>query len=925
MTPADFIKKWQQTKLSERSSAQEHFLDLCKLLEQPTPAEADPTGEFYTFEKHVTKSSGGKGFADVWQKDFFAFEYKRKGRELHAAYTQLLLYREDLGNPPLLVVSDISKIQIHTNFTGTTKKVYDIALEDLADAANMELLSNLFNNPEALNPKHQREAITKEASTQIGNIALSLRDRGYEPQKVAHFMMQLVFALFAEDVELIPNHLVTKILEKTKENPTRAEDYFNQLFSAMAKGGEVLLEDVPYFNGGLFDKPEALQLDESELDVLYSAAILDWSEVEPEIFGTLFERSLDPTKRSQLGAHYTSRDDILRIVQPVIIDPLREEWSSIRDSIEDYLANNDLPDANSVSTRKFNSEVKKRNEQTLKPIVEFLEQLRTIRILDPACGSGNFLYVALQQLKELENDVLVFSQSIGLPQAPFISPKQFYGVEVNVFAYELASMVVWIGYLQWNRANGYSNIQTPILEKLDNIKNHDALLNEDGTEFEWPQATYIIGNPPFLGDKKMRAELGDEYVETLRKLFKSRIPGQSDLVCYWFEKTRALIEENKTQRAGLISTNSIRGGANRKVLERIKDSGDIFMAWNDEPWILDGASVRVSIIGFDNKAQTTKFLEGEEVEKINADLTFNTDIQSATKLKENFDISFQGPVKVGAFDISDDLAKTWLNFPNPSGHPNTDVIKPWVNGMDITRKPSSKWIIDFGLMSLAEAENYLLPLEYVRENIKPSRDTNKREVRRKYWWRLGESGAALKQAISNLPRYIATPRVSKYRIFVWLKSEILADSALVAIAVEDDFTFGIVHSKVHEYWSLRQGTSLGKGNDPRYTPSTCFETFPFPTPPPEQHTEVEKWAKYLDDVRKQLLEGDEKLTMTKLYNELTDMRESRDSAARAYPLLLAHEKLDVAVAAAYGWEWPLSEDEILERLLALNLERAKKQ
>ncbi|MEM7735549.1 MAG: DNA methyltransferase, partial [Deinococcota bacterium] len=827
--------------------------------------------------------------------------------------------------PPLLVVCDLERFEIHTNFTGTPKKVYAFTLQDLLKPDTLELLRNVFTNPDVLNPKHQRERITQDASAQIGDIALRLRDRGHDPDHVAQFMMQMVFALFAEDVALIPNKLVTRILEKTKDNPERAHVYIQQLFEAMATGGEILLEDVPYFNGGLFEQPDALPLEPADLDILYQAATLDWSEVEPAIFGTLFERSLDPSKRSQLGAHYTSREDILRIVQPVIIDPLRGEWQNVRESIEAYLASTLAPDSSALSPQKLRSELKKRDTQTLKPIVEYLEKLRNLRVLDPACGSGNFLYVALQQLKELEQDVLTFSQSIGLPQAPFISPKQFYGIEVNVFASALASMVVWIGYLQWNRANGYSNRQTPILDKLDNIKHHDALMNADGSEYNWPQAEFIIGNPPFLGDKKMRQELGDDYTIALRKLFKGRLPGQSDFVCYWFEKARALIEDGTTKRAGLISTNSIRGGANRKVLERIKDSGDIFMAWNDEPWVLDGAAVRVSIVGFDDAAQTAKNLDGTNVQRINSDLTSTIDVNAALKLNENANTAFQGPVKVGSFDISEEVAKNWLNFPNPSGHNNSDVLKPWTNGMDITRKPSNKWIIDFGLMTLEEAENYLLPLEYVRENIKPARDKNRDVQRKTFWWRLGRSGQDMKDELCKLQRFICTPRVSKHRLFVWLDAKTLPDSATVAIAVDDDFTFGVLHSSFHEYWALRQGTSLGKGNDPRYTPSTCFETFPFPTPTPDQHANVSKWAKYLDDVRNQLLAADDTLTMTKLYNKVVDLRETRDSSARAYPLLLAHEKLDAAVAAAYGWDWPLSEEDILERLLALNLERAAQQ
>ena len=269
----------------------------------------------------------------------------------------------------------------------------------------------------------------------------------------------------------------------------------------------------------------------------------------------------------------------------MILEPLRNEWRGIRSTVETYIAENPLPDELTIDRKRmaaFNRIQRRYQEKTFQPIALFLEHLRTIRVLDPACGSGNFLYVAFQQLKELEKEVVAFSQSIGLPQTPFVSPKQFYGLEVNVFAHELASIVVWIGFLQWNHLNGLSNMKTPILEKLDNIRLQDALL-DGGEEAQWPEAEYIIGNPPFLGNYKMRQELGDEYAETLRRVYSGRVSARSDFVCYWFEKARALIAKGVTERAGLISTNSISQLANRPTLERIKDTGDLFMAWSDEP------------------------------------------------------------------------------------------------------------------------------------------------------------------------------------------------------------------------------------------------------------------------------------------------------------------------------------------------------
>lgn len=503
----------------------------------------------------------------------------------------------------------------------------------------------------------------------------------------------------------------------------------------------------------------------------------------------------------------------------------------------------------------------------------------------------------MQQLKELEKEVVTFAQKVGAPGFQLIGPRQFYGLEVNVFAHELASIVVWIGYLQWNHLNGLSNRQTPILERLDTIRRQDALVDGDH-ETEWPEVDFIIGNPPFLGDRKMRRELGHEYVEKLRKLFQGRIPGSSDFVCYWFEKARAQIAQGKAQRAGLIATNSIATGENSKVLTAIKQTGDIFMAWSDEPWILEGAAVRVSLVGFDDGTEKQKRLDGKPVISITPYLKKGTDVSIAKRLLTNEKQSFIGIQKGGDFDIPETTARSWLHLPNPSGASNTDVLKPYINGMDIARQPRKMWVIDFFQMSEVEAEQYLVPFEHVRTRVKPERDIARRDNHRTYWWRHHDTRPAMREAFKNLSRYICSSIVAKHRVWVFQPVSTLPDKALVVIASDDYYTFGVLHSKLHEMWALAIGTYLE--DRPRYTPSTCFETFPFPCPTDAQRADIEKWAKYLDDVRVQLLKADSTRTMTKLYNDLTELRTTRDSKTPAYPLLLAHERLDAAVAAAYG-------------------------
>ena len=920
-TPKGFVAKWKGIDQKESAVVKEHFLDLCRVLDQPTPTEADPTGRFYTFEPRVIKTTGRAGFADVWKRGFFAWEYKGKRANLEAAYTQLLLYREHLENPPLLTVCDTERFEIHTNFTGTPKKVHRFVLDDLPKPENLTLLHHLFTDPDKLNPKYKRESVTKEASAKLGELAQRLQARGYAGDEVAHFTMRLVFALFAEDVKLLPNDVFKKILEKTRHNPKVAKRYFDELFSAMATGGVAALEDIPYFNGGLFDGGESLELEPQELAVIHEAAELDWSDVEPAIFGTLFERSLDPAKRSQLGAHYTGREDILRIVQPVITEPLRAEWQATRRAVEQYLEQNPLPDEKSLDRERlaaFNALKRQRDERAHRPIAEFLQRLRDIKVLDSACGAGNFLYVAFQQLKELERDVLTFAQSVGYPQAPFVSPRQFYGFEVNVFAYELASIVVWIGYLQWNYLNGYSNHQVPILERLGNIRLQDALLDGD-KETEWPEVDFIVGNPPFLGNYKMRRQLGNEYVEALYRTFGDRVPNGVDLVCYWFEKARSQIAKGQAKRVGLIATSSITQPKNNPVLRRIKETGDIFMAWAEEPWVLEGAAVTVSIVSFDDGTEKVKTLGGAPVVNINADLTGTSyDISSAPLLAENVGRCFKGVEPAGPFDVPEEVARAWLEQPNPNGRRNADVLRRYIGAQEIVKKRPARWLIDFNQMTQGEAEEYLVPFAHVLENVKPERDKNRREARKRSWWIHGESRPAMRRAMESLERYIVTPRVSKHPVYVWLSKTDLPSGALSVIATDLDFDYGVLNSRVHLVWRDHRQSTLE--DRPQYT-NEVFESFPFPPTDEAHRSDVEKWAKHLDAVRAQLLQADSSRTMTKLYNDLTALRGSSGSTHPIYPLLVAHDKLDEAVATAYGWEWPLSDEQVLERLLSENLRR----
>ena len=951
MTPAEFIAKWRASELKERSASQEHFIDLCRLLDEPTPAQADPTGERYCFERGARKDTGGDGWADVWKRHHFAWEYKGKRANLDAAFRQLRQYALALENPPLLIVSDMARFRIHTNWTNSVSRTTEFTLDDLADAAIRDQLKWAMADPERLRPGETRQALTERAAATFAALAHALRERGHDPQKVAHFVNRLVFCMFAEDVGLLPNTMFTRMLEQARKRPEAFVTMARALFGAMATGGLVGFESVAWFNGGLFDDDLALPLEQSEIKTTLDAAALDWSEIDPSILGTLFERGLDPDKRSQLGAHYTDRDKIMLIVEPVVMRPWLAEWETAKAEIAARLDKATATTSAATRTR--------RRREAERLLSDFLKRLRAFTVLDPACGSGNFLYLALHALKDLEHRVQLEAEALGLEREfPAIGPANVKGIEINAYAAELARVSVWIGEIQWMRRNGFNESRDPILKPLDTIECRDAILTPEGEEPEWPEADVVIGNPPFLGGKLLIRNLGEDYVAKMFAAYGGRVPKEADLVCYWFEKTGRHIGSGNAQRAGLIATNSIRDGANRKALQAATDSHLIFDAWADEPWVIDGAAVRVSLVCFSSRPgnpPTQVRLDGRPVDEVYADLTARcgetgVDLTKAKRLAQNTSVAFMGDTKGGPFDISGDLAREWLRLPtNPNGRPNAAVLRPWINGMDLTRRPAGKWIVDFGWsMSEGEAAFYEEPFRHTKEHVYPMRQRNRRESYRAYWWRHVEPRQGMWRALNGLSRYIATPRLAKHRLFIWCDARTCPDCRLIVITRADDAIFGILHSRFHEVWSLRLGAWQGKGNDPHYTPTTTFETFPFPdglTPniPAADYADnphavaiaeaarrlVElrdrwlnppEWVEWVDEPvpgypkrpvprNEQAARELKKRTLTNLYN------------TRPQWLADAHASLDAAVAAAYGWPADIADDDALRELLALNLMR----
>ncbi len=1041
MTPAQFKSKWAKFSGKESAAYQDHFSDLCRMLGVPTPIEADPTGDdSFCFQKRVAKdaelfdfdavgnaepANRERGFADVWKRDCFGWEYKGPGEDLEKAYKQLLRYRESLLNPPLLIVSDFARYIVRTNFNGAVQETHSFTNAEIDSPAALRVLRAALSGPDELRPRETTADVTEKLARQIAQIARSLQSREaielssaktraehHVAQKknlrIARFLNRLVFCFFAEDTGLLPENIFAEVCAAGVKDPHGFAETLEDLFRCMAKGGRFGTHKVRHFNGHLFEDATVFELTPDEIGELAAASAADWQCIRPAIMGTLFERALDDSQRSQLGAHYTSEEDIRTLVEPVLMAPLRREWQSIRQDLAPLLA-------------KGKATIPARDK-----LAAFQKKLAGITVLDPACGSGNFLYVALQLLLTLEKQVITAAAQIGFTFTPQVNVQQLRAIEINPYAYELAQVSVQIGSLQWRRDNGFDNDRTPVLQNLDGFENKDALLNETFrkkpkdlkaaqaeehggqdelfkvyTERAWPACDVIVGNPPFLGTKKLRGELGDGYAKGLFGIFGNRIPNFSDLCCYWFEKARQQIEDGKCKRAGLLATQGIRGGLNREVLNRIKKTGDIFFAESDREWILAGANVHVSMVGFDDAVEPTRTLDGKTVESINSNLTEKTDITKAVRLAGNRAFGFIADVKAGQFDLHESAAFPMLHEPNPHGRPNSDVLIPWVNSLDVLRRPREFWIVDFGADGSREfASKYATPYAKVLADVFPLRSQVKRKAYRDYWWLHAEPCAEMRERTHPLKRFLVTTTVSKHRVFVWLSAPTLPDHQLVAFGTDDDYFFGVLHSRFHEAWALKLGTRLE--TRPRYTPTTCFETFPLPfaddttrddddahivakfraahyhteqsnilreDPPltkPDEHREaIAAAAKELNELRERWLNPPEwtetrvltfpgtatgpwarfvdaatvnpqtgigtvryprleprdagcaanlkKRTLTNLYNE------------RPAWLDLAHRKLDAAVAAAYGWPADLTDEQILENLLALNLARAAEE
>ncbi len=915
----EFVERWAGYELSETAQYQGHFNDICELIGHASPAE-DPNSSEFNFQVATPVMIGGKGFADVFKAGCFVFEYKRPGGSLDAAYAQAVKYRDSLGNPPLTIVSDFEEIRVHTNFTGTVSEVYYITLDDLRVIGNkvrhrsalgefrtgplsvFEVLQACFRFPERLEPEATPEYLTEQAAAVFNRIATTLQE--WNPGKdveIAKFLSQMLFCMFASDMQLLSTDEVTRLTRDLGNSPA---DLFPRriakLIQDMAEGNELVSPRIPRFNGGLFDGADIdIHIGNVVVDTLAEADALDWSQIEPSIFGTLFERVFNPEKRSQFGRHYTSRNDIETLIGPVVMKPLRAEWEQLKQTY------------NAPNSRK---------REASAALQQFVDRISSVKILDPACGSGNFLYVALNELHQLEREVMAwaFQHGFDRPTAR-VHPRQLYGIELDEYAHQLASVVVWIGHIQHGMRSGVDVAERdPVLEMLDNIACANAIVNgaKEPSIPEWPEVDYIVGNPPFLGSRNLRRELDAAEVTRIYQAWEGRVPQDADFCMYWFEQARAMIEQGKAKRAGLLGTQGIRGEMSRPILDRIKETGGIFFGISDREWEPGGAAVRISMVGFDDGSDDLYELDGKRVSVINSNLTSRaTDVTKAQRLRDNQGIAFRGVMTNNPdFVVQAELAERWIRIGYAFDREITDVVKPYMNAWDFTVRDAHRWIIDFGSeMSHSDAMAYYGPYEYLRKKMNIDKESPSD------WWRFLRTRPEMRAALRGLERYIATPHVGNYRVFDWVNGTTLPDNALVVFATDDDLMLGVLQSRVHLVWTQATCSHLGKV--PRYTHRSCFGTFPLPDATEDAKEHIRDATRELVAYReeqKRIARADSTpdavrgVGLSALYGEMpTELRKR-------------HAALDAAVFKAYGWDEDpatMPEDVVLARLLELNFAR----
>jgi len=1016
-----FIDYWSRAGASERANSQQFLCELADLLGVPRPSNTHQDGYSFEYPIRIPRGDGTttQGFLDLYRRGCFVLESKQFAPP-NEEQTPLQLLAEEAGiygskkksgpvrgseawdeamfkargqaeryarslpaeepSPPFLLIVDVGhSIEIFADFTQAGKaylpfpdpRSFRVRLADLRDEKVRERLRLIWLDPLSLDPAKHSAAVTKQIAEYLAALAKSLEEAGHTPRLVAEFLTRCLFCMFAEDVGLLEKNSFRNLLESLRGAPDGFVPKLRTLFAEMQTGTDfsvILNRKLLRFNGGLFEDASVLPVDGTQLGILILAAKQEWKEVEPAIFGTLLERALDPDERHQLGAHYTPRAYVERLVLPTVIEPLRTEWESVRTAAILQAKAGKMKDARAE-------------------ILRFHTHLCEVRVLDPACGSGNFLYVTLEHLKRLEGEVLDTAAGFGETllldlETHTVDPHQFLGIELNPRAAAVAEMVLWIGYLQWHfRTRGQTMPEEPVLKKFRNIECRDAVLEWDGdpqplrdesgeivtvwdrrsekTDLvtgrnvpdenkrvplmtypnsrpaEWPTADYIVGNPPYIGVRRLKDSVGDGYVEAIRSAYPD-VPETSDYVMHWWDKAARAVASGKARRFGLITTNSIVQAYSRRLLDHhIGKSGKLKLAFAiaDHQWVdaADGAAVRVAMTvgcGADEKLASARVgvsrgetedapVEYREVKRIGTSLDEVSVHEGVAALESNESMCFQGVVPAGdGFKLdSDELVA--LGFAPDSLPP---VVRSYIIGRDLVQRFEVRFIIDFFGFNEADArKDYPQLYQRLLTRVHPERAENKRASYRDKWWIFAEPRPAMRRALGGLSRFIVTPYTATHRPFIFVGPETLPDAMAYAIPSDDAFVLGVLSSRLHVKWALAAGGRLGVGNDPRYTSNGTFFPFPFPACDEATKTRIRALGDELDAHRKRVQAKHPGLSLTAMYNVLEALRAGCALTAKEQTihdnglvsvLLQLHDELDAAVFAAYGWSdlWEFHEE-----------------
>ena len=1038
-----FITKWKGVVASELSTSQSFLIDLCVLLDVDMP-HATPD-QAYMFERPITFAHGdgssSAGRIDLYRRNAFVLESKKLKAPIHTkgfddallrARSQAEGYARALpaseGRPPFLLVVDVgNRIELYSEFSrsGATytpfpdPRSHRITLADLRKPELRERLRKIWLDPLSLDPSRESARVTREIAARLATLARSLEQAGHAPEAVAQFLMRCLFTMFAEDVKLLPHESFRDLLLKHVDKPEVAVRMLAQLWRDMDGGGfsAVLAMDVLRFNGKLFKQPDVLPLDSEQLGLLIEAAKADWQHVEPAIFGTLLERALSVSDRHKLGAHYTPRAYVERLVLPTVIEPLRAEWSDAQAAALTLAAEG-------------------KHNEAVTELRRFHHRLCTVRVLDPACGSCNFLYVTLEHLKRLEGEVLNALDELGYRQTGLalggeradaaagetVDPHNLLGIEINPRAAAIAEVVLWIGYLQWHfRTRGDVFPPQPVIRDFRNIECRDAVLAYDRMEYvldergvpvtrwdgvtmkkspvtgedvpddsarmpveryvnprkaTWPEADFVVGNPPYIGARRIRLALGDGYLDALRSTYEN-VPEHADLVMYWWQRAAELAGKGAINRFGLITSNSIRQSFSRKIIESaFADHPKLAIRFvvPDHPWVdtADGAAVRVAMTVADTTGRHGRVVEvvdewaGDDGETevtlrsregaITPNLTIGFDPASTSPLLANRGMACVGFQLTGKGFVVDESQAIMLGMAKENA---SAIIRPLISGRDVTQSPRALYAIDlYGLTAEETFSRHPAIYQWVLERVRPEREQNKDAPSRESWWLFARPRGEFRPSLASIRSALTTSLTAKHRVFVRVPSDTICDSTTVMFAFDDAIHLGVLSSIVHVAWSLAAGGRMGVGNDSRYNKTLCFETYPFPVATDEQQSRIRTLAEQLDANRKRQQAAHPDLTLTGMYNVLEKLRSGEPLTVKERTihehglvsvLRQLHDELDAAVLDAYGWsdllpllriahgndapvEGPLRDEAkrafdeaILERLVALNAERAAEE